>query len=64
MIVVGTRPLSSCVVHFKRYSPSKPVFRSYDLCLVIWINFSHLLDNSMHAHPHYIFLRLLDMGIS
>jgi hypothetical protein len=42
----------------------QPFFKSYDLHLVIWISFSHLFNDFMHAHPHYIFLRLPDMGIS
>ncbi len=39
-------------------------FRNYGLRLVFWIIFYHLFDNFMHAHPHYIFFRLFNMGIS
>jgi hypothetical protein len=34
---------------------SQPFFRSYNLCLVLWIDFSHLFNDIMHAHPHCIF---------
>ncbi len=32
--------------------------------MIIWIIFLHLFDDFRHAHPHYIFVRLFDMGIS
>jgi len=40
------------------------IFQKLRSSLVFWISSSHLFDDSMHAHPHCIFPRLPDMGIS
>ncbi len=32
----------------------QPFFKSYNLLLIPWIGFSHLFDNFMCAHPHYL----------
>ncbi len=42
----------------------QPFFKNYDLRFILWIKFSHLFNNFMHADPHYIFYKLPNMGIS
>jgi len=39
-------------------------FKGYDFRSILLINFPHLFDDFMHTHPHYIFLKLPNMGIS
>jgi hypothetical protein len=40
----------------------QPFFKSYNFLLVRWISFSHLSDDFMHAHPHYIFCKFFGTG--
>jgi len=42
----------------------QPFFKSCDLFLMHWIDFSHLFSNFMCVHPHYIFHRPLNIRIS
>jgi len=42
----------------------QPFFKSCNLVLTLWINFSHLFVSFMCTHLHYISRRLLGMGIS
>jgi len=39
-------------------------FKNCNFVLTPWINSSHLFINFMHTHFHYIFQKLLDIGIS
>jgi hypothetical protein len=41
----------------------QPFFKSYNILLTPWISFSHLFIDFIYAHLHYIFRRLLSMGI-
>ncbi len=42
----------------------QPFFNSCGLLLAPWINFSHLFIDFIHVHLHYIFRKLLGIGIS
>jgi len=42
----------------------QPFFKSCNLVLAPWINFSYFLVSFMHTHLHYISQRFLNMGIS
>jgi len=34
---------------------NKPFFKNYDLCPILWINFSHMFEDFMHAHRTIFF---------
>jgi len=42
----------------------QPIFRSYNLLPIFWINISHLFDDFRCAHQHYISCKLFNMKIS